>query len=356
MSGDAWLLVVKGNLRHRIDLLGVEGEYKALNETQRGLRDIVRGGRPASDSLDSSAPPATDSLDSSEQPCPERPVWAGGAFVFLLPEDVEIVKEVIEQRGIFLQSKHVLVSDGLKSMVKELLEAKPPGSGREAFLKRRSGDVEKEERIALPEQNKMSTTSRRPDPDADSCRLRRAFCLPKLRLGDDVMEQRDIDLELLEFLTAPVSVQMMDPEKWSEAWELACRENNWWMYMRKDERGREWPYCRLCSTWAEPSHLTSNGCRQKVTEYTTRHDDNIGPLLQEILTALDKKREQRQNKAGVTDGAGRGLSSESEEGIDAPAGAHDTICSGRRQRHQTRSAHLPELQYQQPTLQPGYLS
>ena len=82
--------------------------------------------------------------------------------MFLLPEDVEIVKEVIEQRGIFLQSKHVLVSDGLKSMVKELLEAKPPGSGREAFLKRRSGDVEKEERIALPEQNKMSTTSRRP--------------------------------------------------------------------------------------------------------------------------------------------------------------------------------------------------
>ena len=162
MSGDAWLLVAKGNLRHRIDLLGVEGEYKALNETQRGLRDIVRGGRPASDSLDSSGPPATDSLDSSEQPCPERPVWAGGAFVFLLPEDVEIVKEVIEQRGIFLQSKHVLVSDGLKSMVKELLEAKPPGSGREAFLKRRSGVVEKEERIALPEQNKMSTTSRRP--------------------------------------------------------------------------------------------------------------------------------------------------------------------------------------------------
>ena len=85
MSGDAWLLVAKGNLRHRIDLLGVEGEYKALNETQRGLSDIVRGGRPASDSLDSSGPPATDSLDSSEQPCPERPVWAGWGLRVLAP-------------------------------------------------------------------------------------------------------------------------------------------------------------------------------------------------------------------------------------------------------------------------------
>merc|ERR1712008_467335 len=123
--------------------------------------------------------------------------------------------------------------------------------------------------------------------------------------------------------------------------------------MRKDEKGREWPYCRLCSKWAEPSHLTSNGCRKKVTEYTTRHDDNIGPLLQEILTALDKKREQRQNKAGVTDGAGRGLSSESEEGIDASSKAHGTICSGRRQQQQQpqqqqrQSVHLSELQYQQ---------
>ena len=352
MSRVAWLLVVKGNLRHRIGLLGVEKEYKALSETQRALRDIVRGGRPVSDSLDSSGPPAMDSLDSSEQPCPERPGWAGGAFVFLLPEDVAIVKEVIEQRGIFLQSKHVLVSDGLKSLVKESLEAKPPGPGREAFLIRRAGEVGEEEKIPLPGQNQMSMTSRQPDPDADSRWLRRAFFLPKLRLGDDVMEQRDIDLELLEFLTAPVSVQMMDPEKWIEAWELACRENDWWLYMRKDERGQDWPYCRFCSAWAVPAHLTTDECRQRVAEYTARQDDNIGPLLREILTALDKKREQRQNRTGTTSGAGRGLSSESEEGMDAPTWAHGVICPGWPHQQQAGSAGLRELQCQQPTLWP----
>ena len=42
MSDVVWLLVVKGNLRHRIDLLGVEHEYEILNETQRCLRDSVR--------------------------------------------------------------------------------------------------------------------------------------------------------------------------------------------------------------------------------------------------------------------------------------------------------------------------
>ena len=92
--------------------------------------------------------------------------------------------------------------------------------------------------------------------------------LEQLWLSDDLMERRDIDLELLEFLTAPASVHMLDPEKWVEAWEIACGENDWWMHMQKDEKGSKWPYCKLCSQWAEPCHLKYNGCRQKVVKHT----------------------------------------------------------------------------------------
>ena len=149
--------------------------------------------------------------------------------------------------------------------------------------------VEKEECIAHPEESKTFTTSRLPDLDADTGRLRKACCLPQLRLSDDLMERRDIDLELFEFLTAPASVQMMDPEKWVETCEIACCDNHWWMHMQKGDTGSKCPYCKLCSHWAEPCHLKSNGCRQKVLKYTRQHDDHVGPMLQEILTALDRK-------------------------------------------------------------------
>ena len=143
--------------------------------------------------------------------------------------------------------------------------------------------------ITRPEESNTFTTSRLPDADADSGRLRNAFCLPKLRLTDDLMERRDMDLELLEFLTAPVSVQMMDPEKWVEAWEIACCENNWWMHMQTDEKGSKWPYCKLCSQWAQPCHLTSNGCRQKVSEYTKNTTIMLGPCFKRSWQHLTGK-------------------------------------------------------------------
>ena len=39
-----------------------------------------------------------------------------------------------------------------------------------------------------------------------------AFHHPQMRLSDEVMDWRNIDLGLLEFLSVPVSVHMMDPE------------------------------------------------------------------------------------------------------------------------------------------------
>ena len=66
MSDVVWLLVVKGNLRHRIDLLGVEHAYEIVSETQRCLRDNARD-------------------IYSLEICPERPVWAGWGLRVLAP-------------------------------------------------------------------------------------------------------------------------------------------------------------------------------------------------------------------------------------------------------------------------------
>ena len=64
--------------------------------------------------------------------------------------------------------------------------------------------------------------------------------------------------------------------------------------------------------------------------YTASHDDNIGPMLQEVLTALDQKRlllEQGQSQAGTTDGVGNGLPGQTAEGSNASAGTSDKIGS-----------------------------
>ena len=128
---------------------------------------------------------------------------------------------------------------------------------------------------------------------ADGDRLRDAFCRP-LQLSGDLMEQRDIDLELLEFLTAPVSVQGMDvtyqEEKWAEAWTRVSEENQWWMGTQKHELTKqEWPYCRLCGDWAPPAHLCPAACRRKVGEHIALHGHRKGPLVDAILTTLNKE-------------------------------------------------------------------
>ena len=66
----------------------------------------------------------------------------------------------------------------------------------------------------------------------------------------------DVDLDLLELLTSPPSVQMLDPEMWTQVWEAVCQENTW-IEMRKDQKSGECPYCTLCGRWAEVTHLLS---------------------------------------------------------------------------------------------------
>ena len=74
-----------------------------------------------------------------------------------------------------------------------------------------------------------------------------------LQLDASIMNERDIDFELLEYLTSPASVQRLNPEMWQGAWEHVCQENPF-LVMKEDESDQEsgqCPYCNLCSKWAE---------------------------------------------------------------------------------------------------------
>ena len=64
--GDVLLMVVKGNLRHRIEKLGIEKSESQLTEGQHRLREIAR-------------------LKKFGSCRPERPDWARGAFFYLTP-------------------------------------------------------------------------------------------------------------------------------------------------------------------------------------------------------------------------------------------------------------------------------
>ena len=69
-----------------------------------------------------------------------------------------------------------------------------------------------------------------------------------ISLGIHLCEEKNIDLDLAEFLTSPPSVQVQDKEMWRDAWRHVCKENAW-LEMREAGRPRfNQPSMRL-STW-----------------------------------------------------------------------------------------------------------
>ena len=129
------LLVVKGNLRHRIEKLGTEKDEAELNDLQIKLRRI--------------AEQQTLQWWVVEK-CYERPHWANGAFVYLSPGHAQVIEHAVAVSGKTLQSKHILVNPQFRPLVQEVLEATPEGpSGREVFLMRRAGMIEEVEKVEL---------------------------------------------------------------------------------------------------------------------------------------------------------------------------------------------------------------
>ena len=79
-------LVVKGNLRHRIEKLGTEKEDNELTDSQMQLRHIARAMQKVlNDLAKPCALPESPPQATKQQPPPERPSWANGAFLYLTP-------------------------------------------------------------------------------------------------------------------------------------------------------------------------------------------------------------------------------------------------------------------------------
>ena len=128
------LCVIKGNLRHRIAKLGCEKDDAELNPQQIKLKRIAEK---------QTQPWWVVGKDWA------RPQWANGAFVYLSESHAPVIEYAIAVSGKTLQSKHMLFSPQFSDLVKELLEAKTEGAGREAFQLRKAGEMVDEEKVDL---------------------------------------------------------------------------------------------------------------------------------------------------------------------------------------------------------------
>ena len=339
------LLVVTGNLRHRIEKLGCEKRYEDMTEDQRILHDAAK--------LQGLNAWGAD-LDPMGKP--ERPLWANQAFVYLLPEHAACIEQAVRHAGKELQSKHILVSEELKETLERTLGAKPEGGGREGVQLRRAGEISQEEGIPLfgytfedlhkmrkgeadagnsfvaPAAPRATATTpvtafgggaewgqweewgrdnrgggsewglrRREPPPPPPPPPRRTGRPEQRRIEeepreedevhmlqidkDQIMGDRAVPEDLLEYLTAPPTVQILSPETWLDVWQHVCRENQEWLEMRDDPRCGPCPYCRMCKRWAALSHLRSEGCESRRREEGVA----LGHVLAAILEAENKR-------------------------------------------------------------------
>ena len=233
---------------------------------------------------------------------PERPQWANKAFVYLLPQHAACIERVVKEAGIEVQSKHIVVSQDFKEIVERALADEPEGfTGRERGQIHRAGKISEESRILMPGYTFEDLRNMRkgeaeaafaaaapvvavPVPSSPSCppppRKSEVHMLQLKK--DEIMEDRDLDEYLLEYLTAPASVQMLSPETWLDVWQHVCSENQDWLEMRVDPRCGLCPYCRICRHRADLSHLRSMGCESKRREEGITR---VGHVLRAILEA-----------------------------------------------------------------------
>ena len=98
-----WLLQVKGNLKHRIELLGAE-KVEGLTENQRRLNEAA-----------SMLQTAALSEEMRQGPL-GRPALFNGAFVYVTRQQASCLGALLRSHGFepaHIQSKHIIVSDAL---------------------------------------------------------------------------------------------------------------------------------------------------------------------------------------------------------------------------------------------------
>ena len=159
-----------------------------------------------------------------------------------------------------------------------------------------------------PDIEQMQKDDLLPTRYADYGKHRKNYRL--IQLDSKIFENDDLyqstDPELLDYLTAPPSVQQLNEEIWLVAWKHVCKENEW-LEMRNYRDCGLGPYCKLCNRWAEVPHLLSDKCTKARADH-----GGSGPLLTAILAAEEERKSQGQRsraEPGLQSGTSGGASS-----------------------------------------------
>ena len=234
-SNEVVVYTVKGNLAHRIDKLGTEKAVELLSPDQRILRELAYHSFAL-------FPDIKYGIHEPRMPHYERPEWLGGAFMYLKEEHVCRIKDVLQwtwSQYSCGQSKYVLVSAEYIDVLKRVLGAElvPPHQdhtevpGRTRFLYTRAGCTK----------------------DGVRLNMGRYLTLPST-----IFEESRSDEGVMEYLAAPVSVQMMEPRGWDMAMRVIADQNPAYIEFNMGE-----PYCRLCGVHFSVPHVCTVECSQK---------------------------------------------------------------------------------------------
>ena len=349
------VMVVKGNLRHRIDKLGIEKHDDYLTVHQNRLRHVAMTQLKWMDMEGMRIVPPTPGASSQR---PERPPLFGGAFVYLEPAHVKPVMDVLKKGGLELQSKHVVCSEKYKENVKKVLTFSPDAPGREAFLLRRAGVVESDEHVKLdmvatpgvtgldirevhddwvevppPEQGLSAQNLAKASGDTFCRRSGQKRMEPRavqeaehavdedsrptvpsvatlLRLSDNLTMLKDLDVYQVEFLTSNPEMQELEEDYmdlWRETWQKVSEENPWIEMVEPgeeeddEEPSQACPHCTLCDKWIDVKHLLSETCRTRVKNWCGESETQVGPLLQEIMDAGHKHLQEKFLRRNLDD-------------------------------------------------------
>ena len=151
-----WILEMKGNLAHRLEILGCE------RSKEEGLwPDQIRLRRIAETQVDSFSVKCgwrvLERGGSTHEHGPERPDWSNGAQIYLHPEHAEKIENVLESLDTKLYSKNIVISNGYLPMLLRLfimsrgLQTRNKHGDREMFLMRRASHINKAWWLSAPE-------------------------------------------------------------------------------------------------------------------------------------------------------------------------------------------------------------
>ena len=252
-----YIATVKGNLATRIEKLGLDVEEKQRTQAQKDLHSIAlaQGWRDVHNSTVTGAPH------------PERPLWAGGAFVYCHRLHADALKRLLKYGPLSddigeLKSKHIICSLDTWPILEEALKSESNDAlitRRQAFLNRRAGVVESVHEIALP---------------------------VYITLDDVVWNASGVlNADIMEYVTAPGSVQTLDDGVWNTIYEgLADYLPHLVQALQDEQTNRVAPCCASCETPLWFHHWKSPSC----FHLATCSEEGWSLLLKKILDAIQK--------------------------------------------------------------------